>query len=136
MTPLEAAMDWQRHRRPNRPNRRRRPAAVALAAEAALAASLVGVCSGPATAAVVPASSLCPTGNLCLTGAGIGIPEPTTIRECKVEDFTPYFEVSVVENNTDHSARIVYRGGSLILMPRTGIDSRPPLEITSAGTLC
>ncbi|MCC3773733.1 hypothetical protein [Streptomyces sp. UNOB3_S3] len=59
-----------------------------------------------------------------------------TIRECKVEDFSPYFLVRVVENNTDHPARITYRGGSLILMPRTGIDSRPPLEITSVGTLC
>ncbi|MEU3352824.1 hypothetical protein [Streptomyces sp. NPDC037389] len=129
-------MDWQRHRRLNRPGRRRRPTAVALATAAALAGSLVGVCSGPATAAVAPASPLCDTGYLCLSGAGIGIPEPTLIPECKVMDFVPYFAVSVVENNTDRSARIVYRGGSLILMPRTGIDSRPALEITSAGTLC
>lgn len=129
-------MDWQLHRRLNRPGRRRRPAAKALAAAAVLAGTLVGLCTGPATAAVAPASPLCPTGNLCLSGAGIGIPEPLPIRECEVLDFTPYFAVSKVENNTDRSARIVYKGGSLILMPRTGITSTPALEITSAGTLC
>ncbi|MDT0447776.1 hypothetical protein [Streptomyces hesseae] len=51
-------------------------------------------------------------------------------------DFNPYFAVSKVENNTIRPARIVYRGGSLILMPGTGITSVPALEITSAGTLC